>query len=257
MIEGAMRPILCALVCALVCAPAMAVGPVEGEVGAVWWSSDTETTSTAGDSSTGGGTPGVRGDLWILNRYGVRAGQYRSDDGGAVDHTSIDVLWRAFAPTANNFLAVGLGWQELQLGGAVAGGDTSGVRLSLEGHVGFTDLIQAYGQGAWLPSLADTAGPTGALEQLDGYEYEVGVAWGAAPFLSVRAGWRESTVGYTEASVLPTGSGFTPTSSKDSGGNKSISEGGQETDQSEQATLSSSTGEQSSRGWFLGLGFRF
>ena len=55
----------------------------------------------------------------ILDKYGVRAGQFSSDtddfstDGA--DYTSVDVLWRAVNPTPNNYFAVGLGWQQMGL----------------------------------------------------------------------------------------------------------------------------------------------
>lgn len=245
-------PLLCGAICVLICAPAMALGPIDGEVGAVWWASQTDSDGSAGFSSSDAGTPGVRGDLWFLQRYGVRAGQYRSSDEG-MDSTSIDVMWRAFAPSANNFLAVGLGWQDLQL--EDSGGETSGLRLALEGRVGFTDLIQAYAQGAWLPSLDDATGAAGMYQDLDGYEYEVGVAWGAAPFMALRAGWRESTVGFSETTQVTVGTtAFQPHGA--GGAIQAVQPQGPSPGQAGVAT-GSSNGTAAAKGWFLGLGFRF
>jgi len=230
----------------------MALGPIDGEVGAVWWANQTDTDSSAGFTSSDAGTPGVRGDLWFFQRYGVRAGQYRSSDQG-MDTTSIDVMWRAFAPTANNFLAIGLGWQDMQLDDS--GGDTSGMRLALEGHVGFTDLIQGYAQGAWLPRLDDATGAAGTYQDVDGYEYEVGVAWGAAPFMSLRAGWRESTVGFSEATVASVGAtGFQTQGG--GGGVQAIQPLGPTAGPPGQA-IGTSSGTAAAKGWFLGLGIRF
>jgi hypothetical protein len=255
MIERATRPVLCGLACALICAPVLALSPVEGEVGAVYWANQTDSTTSGGNVSTHGATPGLRGDLWVLDRYGVRAGQYRAesnDDG--VDTTSVDVMWRAFAPSAHNFLAIGLGWQDMQFHGANEGGDTSGMRLSVEGHVGFTDLIQGYGQGAWLPRLDDSANAAAELQDMDGYEYEMGVAWSAAPFLSVRAGWRGSSLGFTETTSTPAASSL-PQAQPKSGGNQGLMQNGSGSQQGQ--SVGSSSGTTESKGWFFGLGFRF
>ncbi len=91
-------------------APALAMGPIDGEFGAVWWANDYDSQHGEAPYSSDAGAPGYRAELWFMERYGVRAEYYSSDtDGGTSDYTSLDIMWRAFSPTENNYFAFGAG----------------------------------------------------------------------------------------------------------------------------------------------------
>jgi hypothetical protein len=195
---------VCALFGLSLGAPLLAAGPVNGEVSAVWWANDLETSGQTTNSSEDGSAPGLRAEMWMLERYGLRATRFGSDTNGSqgADYTSLDVMWRALSPTQNNFVAVGVGWQQLDLQGFAE--QTSGMRVALEGRVGLMDMLYAYGHGSYLPSLDDTNAidPTlGRFEDLDAYEYEMGVAWNATPFLNVHAGYRVNTVNFSQQAI--------------------------------------------------------
>jgi len=216
----------------LASAPALAMGPVDGEVGAVWWASDFDVSSGA---SADAGAPGFRAEVWLFQRWGVRAERYSSDldefDGRDSDYTSVDFRWRAFSPSENNYFAIGVGWQRMDLATIGLDGDTSGARLGAEGRISLGGLVYLYGQGSYLPSLDDAPAVDplmGYFENLDGYELEAGVSWKMAPFVSLRAGYRAQTVNFTLT-------GFEP-----------IPDGPTEID-----------GETESTGFLAGLSFRF
>jgi hypothetical protein len=190
-----------ALIGILVGGPALALGPISGEVGAVWWANDFDSGGVSEDA----GAPGLRAELWY-NDYGVRAMHFSSDldeiDLDTSDYTSIDVMWKPFAPTENNFIAVGVGWEQVDFTNLDLDDDTSGVRLSVEGRVGLIGMLYAYGHAAYLPSLDDT--PSRSLKAFDfeyqdmeGLEYELGVQFQPLPFMSIRAGYRETSVDFT------------------------------------------------------------
>jgi hypothetical protein len=185
------------------------MGPVDGEVGAAWWA-NSFSSSNHGTSniSSDAGAPGYRAELWFLKRYGVRAERYSSDlddfDVSTSDSTSIDVMWRAYSPSENNFFALGVGWQEIDLGTIGLVGDTSGLRLALEGRIALGGLFYLYGQGYYLPSLDDSEAADPALghfEDMDGHVLEAGVSWKMAPFVSMRGGYRLQNVNFTRAEL--------------------------------------------------------
>ena len=199
-----------ALCLAMTALPAAAAGPVDGEFGAVYWLSDYDGSGVTALSSDSG-SPAFRASLWLFDKYGVKAGVYRSDldDVGAIEassYTSIDVMWRPLSPTSNNYIAVGLGWQEMDLNAIGLEGDTSGARVSAEGRVGLGRLFYAYGEGAYMPDLDDANATTvgfGQFEDLSGYEYEAGISWKVAPFINVRAGYRVHSVDFNQTGLDP------------------------------------------------------
>ncbi len=187
--------------------PALALGPVDGEVGAVYWANNFDTNGGIAALSEDAGAPGYRGELWLFNRYGVRAGIYSSDldDFGVEtsDYTSVDLLWRPFSPSENSFVAIGAGWHEMELVSIGFDGKTSGVRLTAEGRVG-AGPVYFYGQGAYLPDLDEAAAVNpldGNFVDLSGMEYEVGVSWKMAPFVAMRAGYRMHTIEFTRTDI--------------------------------------------------------
>jgi len=257
--------VLCGSLVSMPATPLLAAGPIDGEVSALWWANDLDTSSQAGNTSDDGGAPGLRAELWALERYGVRAAQFGSDvrSSQGADYTSIDVMWKALAPTENNFLALGLGWQRMQLEGLA--GDTSGMRLAVEGRVALAGMIYAYGTGSYLPDLEDAAPTTpgaSTLEDMDAYEYELGVAWNAMPFMNVHAGYRVNNLSFSQETIQLTS--LSPGVMIPEGqGQAGISDLGPKPPticpecQTNATAGDGSTGELESSGFYVGLGFRF
>jgi hypothetical protein len=121
--------------------------------------------------------------------------------------------------------------------------------------------VYAYGHGSYLPSLDDTpAVGGGTFEDMDGYEYELGVAWKMAPFISAHAGYRMTSIDFTQTdvSVAP--------SSLNGLGSMGGSEGGATHFQSQSKSTQGAgsppvlvdvDGDAETKGFFLGLGFHF
>lgn len=251
------------VLCLSLAAPTMAAGPFDGEFAAVWWANDFETDSEAGVDSTDGGAPGLRAQLWFKNRYGVKATQYGSDpaDSDGADYTSVDVQWRPLSPTENNFVAVGLGWQQMDIAGLED--KTSGMRVSVEGRIGITGMIYAYGNAAYLPSLEDSPAENAAFgdfKDLASHEYELGMAWNATPFVNVHAGYRVNTLDFNQNSLVPSGAG-TGISQIGSGGGTSELAAGSGAQPCvgcvQQATFGETSGSYETSGFFAGVGVKF
>ena len=187
-----------------------AAGPIDGEIGAVYWNSEFDSTGAAALASDSG-SPGFRASLWLFNHYGIKAGVYKTDldDFTSIEsssYTSLDFMWRPLSPTQNNYLAFGVGWQEMDLNSIGLAGSTSGARVNVEGRVGLGKIFFAYGEGSYLPSLDDAAATLPALGQfqdLSGMEYEIGVSVKPAPFLNLRAGYRSHSVDFNQTGIDP------------------------------------------------------
>lgn len=255
----------CSVLCLPLCGPVLAAGPIDGEVSAVWWANDFDTKSETASTSTDAGAPGLRAEMWMFNRYGLRASQFGSDPDGSdgADYTSVDVMWRALSPTENNFLAVGLGWQQMDVDGLDEA--TSGARVTVEGRVSLMGMLYAYGHGSYLPSLSDTdaADPQqGEFRDLDGYEYELGVAWNAMPFMDVHAGYRVNNMSFTQEAVAPLsgppGGPILPIGGDKSGNvGVEISGGDDDCPDCSPSAIVGPNGEAESSGFYVGLGFHF
>jgi hypothetical protein len=191
-------------------APALAIGPVDGEIGAVWWANDFEVTEGGVGASASGDAPGYRVELWLFKRFGLEAAAYSSDLGSigadSSDYMNVDLLWRPISPTTNNFLAIGAGWQTMDLGTLGLDGDTSGPRAVVEGRIGLVGPVYFYGLACYLPALDDARASdpaVGEFKDLHGYQVDAGVAWTILPFVSLRAGYRSQSVDYTRSGFVP------------------------------------------------------
>lgn len=257
------RIALASVICLSLAAPALAAGPLDGEVAAVWWANDFDSESEAGVDSTDGGAAGLRAQVWFKNKYGVKAMQYGSDpaDSDGADYTSVDLMWRPLSPTENNFVAVGVGWQEMEVAGLEDA--TSGMRLALEGRVGLAGMVYAYGNAAYLPSMGDSASEDvafGDFEDLQSYEYELGVAWNATPFVNVHAGYRANTLDFNQTSVLAAGVGSGLDGSGSGGGSSHLTPGGSDAGCEgcePMAAVGETTGSVETTGFFAGVGIKF
>lgn len=199
-------------------APAMALGPIDGEVGAIWWANSFDSNGGSSAISEDSGAPGLRAEIWFVNKVGVRAQSYSADldDVGAEssDYTSVDVMWKFFAPTENNFIAAGAGWQEMDLESIGLADGTSGARLSVETRIGLAGLLYAYGQGSYFPELDDAdamSSGDGRFTEIDGLEYEAGLFWKMFPFVNMRAGYRATEIDFTRVNTLASFSGTAKT----------------------------------------------
>ena len=180
-----------------------AVGPIDGEVGAVYWAPDMAVSQGSSGMSADATSPGLRAEVWFVERYGLRMATYRSelDEGNleSSDQTHLDFVWRVVSHSRNNYFALGAGWQQMTVA-AIGLQDTSGARVDVDARVAATKWVYFYGQGAYLPSLEDAvaADPIGGrFSDMEGVEWEIGIAFEPAPFVSIRAGYRDCSLDFT------------------------------------------------------------
>lgn len=175
--------------------PTRALGPVDVEVTALYWMSDSELGGVSEDSKG----PGVRGELWI-KRLGFAAHSYKLDpdtlfDGESLTSTAADVKFRLISVAENSFLAAGVGYGTMDLSGP-GSGETSGLRLVAEGRIGLVGILYGYGRAAYLPSLDDWEVEGATLTDGDGREVELGVMVQPFPFLQLFGGYRNAEASF-------------------------------------------------------------
>lgn len=192
-----LRAILFALVVSsLPASGALAAGPIDGEVGLNWWANDFDADLGGGDIDAG--AVGGHLQLWWNETWGLKGALYRSDlaDSGSADdadYLSVDLKRRLISVTENNYVAAGVGYEQLDLGGD----DTHGLRLLVEGRVGLVGAVWAYGHSAWMPVFDDTA----SREDQDAFEFELGVGFSPLPFVKLSAGWRKFSLDFTDTAT--------------------------------------------------------
>ena len=165
---------------------------VDGSAYLSWWSNDF--SANAVDASFDAGTVGADAEVWWRQRWGIKGSLYKSDvvesnSGDGPDFFSIDIKRRLISPTENNFLALGLGWQTVDL---AKGADTQGYRFLLQGGLGLTPVLSVYGHTAWLPGMVESD----EIGDPKGLEIEAGIALKPFPFVSFRAGYRTFMLDY-------------------------------------------------------------
>lgn len=190
------------LLLALSCLPlaSLAAGPVDGQVSLNWWANDFDTD--LGNGEVDAGAIGGKAQLWWNQAWGLKGAIHRSDladSAGAedIDYLSIDLQRRLLSVSEHNFIAAGVGYENL---GLSDGSDTQGLRLLLEGRVGIAGTVYAYGHTAWMPVFEDTT----SRENLDALEFEAGIGFSPLPFVTLGAGWRKFDLDFTDSA---TGSG--------------------------------------------------
>jgi hypothetical protein len=176
--------------CALPCAFCLSAAPVlasdfTGEVMVEWWANEVDLDTDSG--SFDAGALGGHADVWF-GAWGARVSVFDSElenlAKSDADFFSLDVKRRLLSFTDNNFVALGLGWEDIDL---ALGDSTSGVRLLAEGQFAPLPILHLYGQIAWMPALSDAGG----RQDLEATEWEVGASLTPFPFLSLRGGWRQ------------------------------------------------------------------
>ncbi len=136
-----------------------------------------------------------RAEVWMAERWGLSGSLYRIEPDEAVgdgsDHVSVDLKRRVFSTTDNKFLAVGLGWENIDF---ESGDSSAGMRLIVEGRFRLLGSMYLYGHSAWLPSLEDVAGRS----ELQGSEVQAGLAFKPADVFSLQAGYRHFRLDYID-----------------------------------------------------------
>ncbi len=173
---------------------ALALGPVDGELGTVWWANNFQANNSSGNYSAGG--YGIRGNLWLDNRWGFNGTMLQSDLTAigleSNNHYSFDLQRRIFSLSDNSYIALGLGWEQLNL----ANDSSAGSRLQISGRVSLLGIAYLYGHSTWLPQLNDFSG----YQDVSGTEHEAGISITPFPFLSLRAGYRRFALDFTNTS---------------------------------------------------------
>jgi len=179
---------------ALYASSALALGLIDGELGTVWWANNFQANTTTSSYNAGG--YGIRGNLWLDNRWGVSGTMLQSDltDIGldSNNHYSFDLQRRILSLSDNSYIALGLGWEQLNL----SNDSSSGSRLQISGRVSLLGIAYLYGRSTWIPQLSDFAG----YQDVSGLEHEAGISITPFPFLSLRAGYRRFSLDFTNAS---------------------------------------------------------
>lgn len=172
---------------------AYGAGPLVNDRTIQWWAEPypLEVADTdAADASFNGFT-----EIWLSEEWGVRGARYESslDDIGIdnSDHASIDFRRRVFTLSDRGFISLGAGWESI---GLDTGESSSGLRFTAGGEVGLGDSFSLYGHTSWLPELDDV----GTRSNLEGQEFEAGLSYDPAPFVSVRLGFRRFKLDFDE-----------------------------------------------------------
>lgn len=174
-----------------------AAGPIDGQISLSWWANDFD--ADLGNGEINAGAFGGRAQLWWNETWGLKGALHRSDladSAGAddINYLSIDLQRRLISVTEHNFIAAGVGYENL---GLSDGSDTQGLRLSLEGRLGIVGAVYAYGQTAWIPVFEDNA----TREDLDALEFEAGIGFSPLPFVTLGAGWRKFSLDFTDSAT--------------------------------------------------------
>ena len=178
--------------------PAYALGPLDAEAGVLWWSHDVETDDLGNANADGAG---AYAEIWWDEGFGLAADYFESDPdfrgAGTSSDFSVDIKKRIISPTENNFLALGVGWQDTEL---VGGSTADGVRLTLDARIG-VGILHTFGRAVWMPELGDA----GIRRDLEGTEYQVGISLTPFPFFNFRLGYREYQLDYRGGSQTSDG----------------------------------------------------
>ena len=187
---------LALIAAALAIAPARAVGPVDVEITALGWMSDTDVNGVKESSEA----PAARAEVWIVDRFGVSLGYFAPRPGGDLDgfdltYTNLDLKYRFLSVSRNNFFAVGAGWEQIdpKVNGV---SKVQGARLAAEGRVGIVKILYFYGRAGYLPKLDDL--------EIDGTTFTDGKGWDAEAGLQIKPfafvqfffGFRTDSLGY-------------------------------------------------------------
>lgn len=127
------------------------------------------------------------GEYFGKNRWGI-TGSFVSNDTGLFgepdnsESVSVNIKRQLLrSKDASNYLAVGFGWQAIEIENDI---DAKGLSFSLLGKMNVANSLQLYGSSAWFPEL-DSSLPQ---DNVTGYKLEAGLLFKARSRLSLRAG---------------------------------------------------------------------
>ncbi len=183
-----------ALICAPFVTPARALGPVDAEIAATYWSSDVESGLLTESSKDAGGWAEVSLGRWAFAASRWQASPEGSLTGVDPTATAVDVKYRVFNPSSNNFIALGVGGAHREL----LDDDTTVARVVAEGRFS-VKVVYVFLRAAYLPSLSDIRSGSFTLDGDKGAEADAGVAFHPAPFFYLHAGYRQTRYDFTDA----------------------------------------------------------
>jgi len=96
---------------------------------------------------------------------------------------TVDIKHKLFSATDNTYLAMGLGWNDIEM---VQGDISSGMRFVAEGRVGIYGPAYLFGQAALSPWMTNSGSDVAPF----GKELELGLAINPLSSMSFRAGYR-------------------------------------------------------------------
>ncbi|HEX6850089.1 MAG TPA: hypothetical protein VF139_01690 [Candidatus Polarisedimenticolaceae bacterium] len=166
--------------------PALALGPVDIDLGVVYWVSETEDDTEAVDSEAPGGFVDLGfGDHWV-----VGASYYKADpDGGeGIDFTNVSVKYKFISASRNNFFALGAGVEQL----GIADDSSTSARVFAEGRVS-VKIVYFYARAAYLPALGDIDTGVGTFKGDTGTDFDAGIGIKPLPFFYIYAGYTDKT----------------------------------------------------------------
>jgi hypothetical protein len=180
------------VVAAVSARPAKAIGPVDVEVGAGYWDADTEIVNVSESASA----PALFGNVWLKNALGFGVSRYEAVPSGALDgadtdYTSVDAKWRFMNATRNNFVAVGLGAEQV----GIVDDSTVAPRIVVEGRAS-VKMVYFFGKGAYLPSLGSMTIEGTQVDGKTGTEFEAGVGVHPIPLLSINLSYKANSMDF-------------------------------------------------------------
>lgn len=182
--------------------PAVAAGPVDGEVTALYWASSSTIDTAPSEHSY---DAAARAELWFVKKVGLSVSWYRPQPEDALaqvdtmQYTNLDLTWRFLSATKNNFFALGAGWQQVNAANGYLDESTTGARLVAEGRVGFVKVLYGYGRAAWLPALKDWDFRGVPMTDGKGYEAEAGLQIKPMAFMQIFVAYRTSHTTFDSA----------------------------------------------------------
>lgn len=127
------------------------------------------------------------GQGWLKNRWQGQSSHYKTKNlnVGLLDSSqwSVDITRRLLSGKQNTYLALGLGWNDIEM---ATGKSSVGMRFIAEGRVGLYGPAYLFGQAALSPWMSNV----GYLVDPFGKELELGLAIDPFPSMSLRAGYR-------------------------------------------------------------------
>jgi hypothetical protein len=182
-------------------APVLAAGPVDVEVGALYWVHDVEQERGGESREWSADAPALFGEVWIGD-LGFAGSWHQSDiDAGDLgeadfDYKAVDARWKLLEAPGGNFLALGAGFQQVDIAADGESFDSTGFRLVADAKVGLGRIVYAFGQAAVWTGLDDFEGRDVNLVDPSGWEAEFGVSVKPAPFFNIKAGYRRSSIDF-------------------------------------------------------------